>query len=576
MAADATPRPSRYGRWRAATLAGVYVLMALHIAHWKIAGRTLAPLELNEVMYTLELGVVTAGFLFMLVACAATLIFGRFFCGWGCHILALEDLCAWLLRKLRIRTRPVRSRLLLFVPLAAMLYMFVWPQVSRIAEGRPLPKAHVRDDAQGWASFQTTEFWRNLPGPGVALLTFGLCGFAIVYVLGSRSFCAYACPYGAVFRGLDRLSPGRIVAAGDCSQCGACTAACPSQIAVHEELQRFGTVVNAACVKDLECVSACPQGNVRYGIARPPLLRGWRSWRPIRRVFDFTIAEELLIAAVMIATVFIFRGLYDLVPFLMTLGLGAILATLAVCLVRLTYRPDVRAAQVWLRRNGRLTRSGAAFVIASAGFLGFAAHSAFIRYHEFTGYRDAAVAAAHAGSPHDAALAGAIRSLERCRRWGLLTPPRLIEQLGRMHARRGELNGESGDLPRALADLTRAAQLQPANAALQYNIGVMLAAMGAENEAIARYRHAAAIDPRDADVQNNLGVLLMQRGERVEAEACLRSALRSNTDHAHANFNLGRLLLATGRRDEAAACLQSAARLDPRYAALLSGPRPPG
>ena len=42
--------------------------MAAHYAHWKLSGRTLAPLELNEVMHTLELGIVTAGFLFMVAA----------------------------------------------------------------------------------------------------------------------------------------------------------------------------------------------------------------------------------------------------------------------------------------------------------------------------------------------------------------------------------------------------------------------------------------------------------------------------------------------------------------------------
>ena len=37
----------------------------------------------------------------------ATAIFGRFFCSWGCHILALEDLCAWILGKLGVRPRPI-------------------------------------------------------------------------------------------------------------------------------------------------------------------------------------------------------------------------------------------------------------------------------------------------------------------------------------------------------------------------------------------------------------------------------------------------------------------------------------
>ena len=66
---EADPKPrSRYGRWRAGTLLLVYVLMAAHVTHWIVTGKTLAPLELNEVMYTFELGIVTAGFLFMAVA----------------------------------------------------------------------------------------------------------------------------------------------------------------------------------------------------------------------------------------------------------------------------------------------------------------------------------------------------------------------------------------------------------------------------------------------------------------------------------------------------------------------------
>ena len=135
----ATARPRRYGRWRAASLLTIYVLMVAHLLHWRLAGTTLAPLELNEVMYTLEAGIVTAGFLFMALALVSVLIFGRFFCSWGCHILALEDGSAWLLRKVGIRPKPIRSRLLLLVPPAALFYMFLWPQIARIIESRAAP-----------------------------------------------------------------------------------------------------------------------------------------------------------------------------------------------------------------------------------------------------------------------------------------------------------------------------------------------------------------------------------------------------------------------------------------------------
>lgn len=563
-AADAPTRPSRYGRIRAATLAGVYVLMGLHIAHWKIAGKTLAPLELNEVMYTLELGIVTAGFLFMLIACVGTLLFGRFFCGWGCHILALEDLCAWILKKLRIRPRVIRSRLLLLVPPLAMGYMFIWPQVSRVIEGRPPPAPRVQTDAQGWASFQTTDFWRNLPGPAVALATFGVCGFAIVYVLGSRSFCTYGCPYGAIFRGLDRLSPGRIIAAGDCAQCGACTAACPSSIRVHEELQQFGTVVNAACVKDLECVSACPNGAVKYGLGRPPLLRHWNAWRSLKRAFNFSFAEEALIAVVFLATLVTFRGLYDSIPFLMTLGLGAILGYFAVCAARLAYHADVRLGRTFLKRGGRMTASGGLFCAFSAFFGVGWAHCAVIRYHEYLGYRAATAALTPHQTPDAATLAAAFSHLEFCRAWGLVTPPKLTQQLGRLYSSRGEQRAMQGDTAGAIADVTEAARLYPDAAFIRYNRGVMLGLAGRAQEAIAEYRVASSLDPTDPDIDNNLGFALASTGDLAGAEASFRRAL-AKRDHADAHFNLARLLFETNREPEAREHLDAAARLDPRY-----------
>ena len=122
-----TPTPPRkgYGRRRAIVLILVHLVIAIHIATWLILGETLAPLELNETMFTLELGIVTVGFIFMGLIVLSSLIFGRFFCSWGCHVLALQDLAAWILEKIHIQPKPVRSRLLLLGPLAVMAAMFI-------------------------------------------------------------------------------------------------------------------------------------------------------------------------------------------------------------------------------------------------------------------------------------------------------------------------------------------------------------------------------------------------------------------------------------------------------------------
>ena len=39
---------------RAAVLGGVHLLIAVHVTHYLIAGRTLSPVEPSESMYTLE------------------------------------------------------------------------------------------------------------------------------------------------------------------------------------------------------------------------------------------------------------------------------------------------------------------------------------------------------------------------------------------------------------------------------------------------------------------------------------------------------------------------------------------
>ncbi|MDP6693459.1 MAG: 4Fe-4S binding protein, partial [Phycisphaerales bacterium] len=223
-------RSRRLSGRRAIILTGLYVLFMVHLVHWWIAGRTVAPAELNETMFTIEQGVVTIGTILLCVVVVSVLVFGRFFCSWGCHILALEDLASWLLRKFKIRPKPVRSRLLPLAALAALLYMFVWPTVVRLYKGQAWPGFRVLTDEQGLGSFTTEHFTRNLPGPLMTTVTFLVVGGAIVWLMGSRGFCRYVCPYGALFAGIDRVSPAGIQLVGDCDGCGKCTPACTSHI----------------------------------------------------------------------------------------------------------------------------------------------------------------------------------------------------------------------------------------------------------------------------------------------------------------------------------------------------------
>ena len=429
-ASDSPPHRG-YGRRRAIVLILVHVVIAIHIATWLIIGQTLAPLELNEAMFTLELGIVTVGFIFMGLIIISTLIFGRFFCSWGCHILALQDLTSWGLGKIGLHPKPVRSRLLLLGPLAVMGLMFIWPQIERLAKGQPFPKLRVTEDPDGFGSLITSDFLRNLPGLGITLLTFLVVGGIIVYLLGSRSFCRYVCPYGAIFSLSDRMAPSRIrlKAGGDCGSCAACTAACSSDIRVHEEIKQHGAVVNPACLKDLDCVAACPTGELRWGWAKPSGFKSWTAASRHKR-YDFTWIEELLALAVSVAGFLAFRGLYGQIPLLAAAALGILAGWAFVLVIHLLRKRDVRLIPFQLKRSTKFRITGIAAGVLAITFLAFMVHSGIVRLHETRGH----TLWKQANTKHNRTIDVGyllMDELNWIHRWGLWTPPYVNDRLAR-------------------------------------------------------------------------------------------------------------------------------------------------
>jgi len=576
-----TPKP--YARWRAWTLFGVHVLFAAHIVHWKLAGRTLAPLELNELMVTLELGVVTAGFAFMLLVIVATLFFGRFFCSWGCHILALQDGSQWILDKLKIRPKPLRSRLLLWVPVGATLYMFLWPQLSRLVAGDPLPELRMHDDGKPWASFITDDFWRNLPPVGMALLTFFVVGFVVTLLLGSRSFCTYGCPYGALFRIADRFTPGRIKRVSDCSACGHCTAACSSGIEVHKELEAYGTVVSSSCLRDLDCIAACPSGAVGFGLAKPTIFRKLDKGRP-RKPWTLSWPEELAAALIFLAGLFVFRGLYGRVPFLLSLSLGGLLAWFSIAIWRGLRAPHTAFGPWRLKMSGKWTRAGKLALPIALAVWAFVGHSSFVRVHERRA--DAAFELAMQseidGTERVVRARDAAARLDELRALSPLPPKNTDLRLGQLHliaaapggavplARAVEQSPESAYLRLLLAraelqDGDEAAAVRQVNMALERGarphatvdsatwIPALLAELHLEcaRDLWALERHRDALDhaqaaarllPDDADMRCEVGSLMLAAGRIQDGIAELRAALAIDPDHALATERLAAAL----------------------------------
>jgi NAD-dependent dihydropyrimidine dehydrogenase PreA subunit len=288
--------------------------------------------------------------------------------------------------------------------------MFAWPQVLRWmrAEDFPLLVNH----------FLTQNFWETFPGPGVAALTFLVDGFLIVYFLGAKGFCTYGCPYGAVFNLADRVAAGRIRVTDACEGCAHCTATCTSNVHVAQEVARYGMVVDAGCMKCMDCVNVCPKEALYFGFGTPSISTAFAGRR--RKIYDFSWKEELLLALAFLAALYAFRGLYNLIPFLLALGLGVLAAVGVLVASRLCLQKQVNFQFYSLRQQGNLTRAGwiATFVILP--FLVFAAHSGAVQFHTRHGASLLHQSRTEQGLDAQRDREAARRSLDRAERWGLL------------------------------------------------------------------------------------------------------------------------------------------------------------
>ena len=545
-------RKSRLGPWRAGVLILVHVLIALHFVHWWQTGRSMTPLEPSEAMEFSTKGVVNAGFVLFAIAIGSTLILGRWFCGWACHVVALQDASRWLLGKIGLVPRMVDLGPLRAVPWLAFVYMFLAPIFDRALAGQSL--------AITGTQFTTDDMWRTFPKSWIeVVVTFLVIGFVIVWILGSKGFCTYGCPYGGIFGVADQVAPVRIRVTDACEGCGHCTAVCTSNVNVAREVREFGMVVDPGCMKCLDCVSVCPKDALYVGFGTPALFAKQKSqaaksakpafdwarlalsaafafgalsiflWHDgvgnlrftaitwafafaVMLVFrgksrgkaDHTFLEEVGMAALFLGAMVCFRGWKDSVPFLFALGISTLVAWWGIELVRLAWSPEARLQKTALKRAGRLTFAGGVFA-ATALPIGWLA---------FTGFRE--------------------QSAERAERAG---------QAAASHAAR-EL------------------------AVVDFNRGVEAAQMGRVDEAIAAFQRALDADPRFLPARENLAGALCMTGRLEEGLAQFEIAIAQNPADAGTLALSAQALAALDRLPAARARLERAVELAPKRADL--------
>ncbi len=247
------------------------------------------------------------------VLIVATLLIGRFFCGYVCPLGAILDFSEPVLfRKVKrrglaadLRLRQVKfmvmvifvgaavagaSLVYLLDPIALLTrtYTFVlYPLfigVVNLALDGVRPIAH----AMGWMTLATLSY----PQPVfyMSLITFGIfAGIVALSRLASRFWCRYLCPLGALLSLVSPLGRFRRVVGPECPACGLCQDACPMSAAEDDGGTRL-----VECMQCRTCVRVCPEDAIRFPASRQ-LIPGGESSRidVSRRGFLYSVSGGL-------------------------------------------------------------------------------------------------------------------------------------------------------------------------------------------------------------------------------------------------------------------------------------------
>jgi tetratricopeptide (TPR) repeat protein/NAD-dependent dihydropyrimidine dehydrogenase PreA subunit len=479
--------------------------------------------------------------------------------------VALQDFCAWLLKKIGLVPRPFRSRLLVYVPLIAGIYMFFWPTVLHAftkLEEQPLIPAFSNH-------LITNSFWDTFPTVAVAIPFLFICGFMTVYFLGSKGFCTYACPYGGFFSLADKIAPGKIRVTDACNQCGHCTATCTSNVLVHAEVKQFGMVVDPGCMKCMDCISVCPNDALYFGFGKPTVAIPKTTAN--KKSYSLTWPEEIVAAFVFLASFVAVWDVYLLVPMLMALGCAAITTFLTLKTWQLFQARQMSFYRFKLKSSGEMQKAGFVFLSFAVLWVGLNAHSGWVRYHEFEGSRafqkiqipdELALAQANPDSwlsPIDReAIVGGKNHLQSAATLGLFVNSEALPKLA-------WFTYLSGDAEQSVALLRKAADHQrgQAKALSLYYRGTILNRLGRYEQARTSLDEALAERPDLILAREEKGESLWQLGRKEEAVSAWSDATQQNAGLILANNQLAGALSSMGRSHDALAHEKQADQLTP-------------
>jgi ferredoxin-type protein NapH len=169
------------------------------------------------------------------------IIFGRGWCGWACWTAMILDLLPYTKNKEGRVSAPWEHWRYIHFGLSLSLVMVLWFRYG------------YRSQVMGIADL----YWL-----AVGNVFYFASGISLALALrDNRAFCKYLCPITALLKLTSRFALIKIEGEKDrCTDCGACTMACPMDINIPEYIKNGERVLSSECIFCQTCTTACPEG----------------------------------------------------------------------------------------------------------------------------------------------------------------------------------------------------------------------------------------------------------------------------------------------------------------------------
>jgi len=443
------------------------------------------------------MGLLNSAAAFFIFVVFITVFFGRLFCGWGCHFAFFQEFALKVLNKAGINPQIIHSKANI------IQYVFLLKTLTAIYEFWLIygcPQFHI-----GFSDTQVMTV--DLPRSPVIIVLFIIFDvFLFIYLMGSRAFCRYVCPWAPMLAIFDNLSFWRIRKVNECKGCMSCTKSCTMGIQVHEEIAQHSAVVNTNCIRCLACKNACPNGTLCYrcGLNVISITRGIKWLIPQQGNYSW-YCDFLLIFCGLVVAYYTQKWLGSFQTFLGA-AWGLCFGILIIKLLERRHVPISESIQQKRRflTVGLITLSTLAWCWMTS-------------------------------TPYD------IRLLLRGNRFldlmeydkAIATYNQAINEFPSNHEIRAVLALTyklKGDYSRAITEYKTLISSNPDNAALHNNLGTVYYRKENYDLAIEEYKKAIQLDEHLTAAYGNIGLVFLKKGNVKDAVPFLRKVFQNEED----------------------------------------------